>query len=374
MKNFILLLVSGILLASCGKNLLVSQRYTPSADFTNKTTTYYLPKKILLITSTYEIFEVLNADSTFNKTISCTLKDIKIQEEMVPDLDNAFQLATKTKGKISLKLDYAGTGVLNGINAESNPIGADLLIGTINIASTVLAKFVPLVAGVPSIAKSKPKSDTIAATVPKLLFKTRTIKVNTFIDPSFDSSYPLKTPLFEDDFSMPEYSVLIEPFKSSVQSKQTTISNVKEDISYKGVFYREAIPARLSVNCPINNKVKKANTVSILSQIVYFPQLGNLQLAPVDLDYGVFSKKKTVALSFSATTGGLSKLEVVSEKEYKENLKSINDALGTIKNSYDTYAKEKNKDTEYETKMAELQKQLDELLLEKKIREAQAPK
>jgi hypothetical protein len=351
----------------CSKEIITSSVRSPySLKNTDSDNFYILPKKILKVTANYVIKEQIDENNKFVKTLSCEVKDdIKVEPVLVPDYNEQFVLRNKKQNKISVKIE-SGTeanGILSGINSEVTPEGVEILKGTAEVIGTLvktalqingLRKSTDFIEELP-IKKTKTETNT----------RDRIVQIIQFINPeTLPYQVNLPAPAFLDEFK----------FKNTITLKLSTeyhqpsnLNAVREQIktsSYEGIIYRLPVPVKVEV---IEVKVSDKgvpNNQQAINDIIYFPQFGQYEIASTNIDYTIFSGKRSILISFNANTGGLQKIEIVKESALKEAFAEGKNTVSTIGTAYEDI-KNKNKitaaDLEEQIKLLELQKKLQEL-------------
>ena len=350
---------------------------------------YFLPHKdysanVVFTLTDVKVFkkgDILNRKNLLRHFTRVSIEEpIKVEGRMRWASDEAyyFDFSNLGKGGKSFSMDFGfnseGIGTISSFNGIQEPILADIIQGTVSVASAIVTAVAnglnPM--GFDGINDEKEVAikEVQKIEVQKILNidTENIITIDNLISGSKNYKYK-----FSDSTSIDFYN-FITPVPT-VSIRFTELSNSKnkinsgtvdgEVVSGSKIFYKIPAPFLLSATVSENLFAKQYKAIE---QVVYLPQKGKKESIPIELTKG----KRTLEISFNPTTGNLSKYTLKKESNLKASLnqlKSSTDELSTSIKNFQKAQFEKNKDDSEQKELEKLRLEIDKLRLLKEKKE-----
>lgn len=334
--------------ASCSPTKIMVSKYSPR-DSTDRPQgmVYLLPKKYLSLTITYDIYRKIKikeyknnirpTEYTLEETYAGITQPIAVEEELLPDPQEAFVVRFQNKGSSSNNLNatfnFDMNGMVSSVNTESTGVGAELLSATFSTALG-FARFGNPVTALSDI-KIRGEIDapeityaiTYAIDTARQTFKRlievvdRTQKINLrareFV-PEITTGGPIISITLDKNTQTPV-----------INYKNTYFENPRREAT--GLVYRIAIPLRTTVevkNDTDNKLLRTQNSFIAFDRPILYPQFGPYGIAPIDIKGGRYQQN---SMEFHPVTGALKTYTSNKKSNKAENLRSLTKDLDNLK-------------------------------------------
>jgi hypothetical protein len=321
--------------SSCGKYIITSEKIPDPTKLDTKPdyVRYALVKKYYRVNYSYDIVELYKPDGGFCRVKTCELKDdVIVTSDLVADENCVFKLKSNKSTNTILSVNYGNTNVLNAVTASVAPIGDEILTGTVDVLKNILATAKTFKV----VFKGRVVCDTVEA-------RTRTMKFSYLIPlnkvADFKAPIVLPYPKFDTTtVDFPKLSISFTPFV-----KKTIFNDcVKDTKSYDGIFYREPVPVRIQVHYARHTGQSRQDN-TIIDEVTYVPQIGDVHFLPINLSYGLFSGKREITLTIDNTTGAIKTVKIDKQSKAKEGLAAVNGVISTLGDQVRKYTSEEEK-------------------------------
>jgi hypothetical protein len=335
---------------------------------------YHLPKKYLKVKVKYTLTDMAMIFKKSDPKAKCqpmlkecrqvvevlhdysvSIKDAIIVEEILAADSVPYILETTSLGKrgrgYSFSIESDKHGIFTGINANQEPVTAEIIGGIVGVVTNVISAASGLkLHGFDSIGSEVKIPDEVKITEDKIEAE-QIIEINegtfTFVAPTISANYS----------SIPDVTIKIARIGRRVLAKGDTLK-----FPVTGIVTLAPAPAKLSVLVENNGQVESA---TVIEQIIEVPQFGTRRNVALPVDKG----NKTVVIAIDPTTGILTKFEDKKVSTTKATFEKINTSTKELSDA--TLALiEANKDKK-QTAEKKLQAEIDKLKLENSLLDAQ---
>ncbi|QNN42933.1 hypothetical protein [Pedobacter roseus] len=366
------------------------------ANYAQQKVGYFIPKKVFTISVPFKITykKIFKKDGSVDNAVTLVKVDgdILVESKLYPDKYHELDLSDLGKGGRSFNFeigyDTNGSGTLASINGKQEPVTADLIKGGIGLLTTG----VKLLTGFSYGFTGEQKKSEVPA--PEVTEQSVTVKKTIYLsDDGSTVSGEIKPALsdkYKTDLVTPNASVKYTFTKKVVSENDSRKSPLK---ATKSLFVSYMVPAEYQLKVVLAGD-QFIMEREVVDEIVLVPQSGTL----VQADIPILKGRKNLQLSFSSTSGSLTRYAWIKESTTKAAIDNTVSGLESLSTEIKAWkaaslkekADQEKKQDEADKKKAELYKdtsladeieklklenqRLELLIRQKELQEAEAKK